>query len=159
MAAVAVAAVVAVASNDLVTTVTVDRTTAPVGGSYVWRITVSNVGGGIAFGVNVDVALSANLVYGFSQVNRGSGCKPAAAAGHYTCNLDLLGPSGSSSAQGSDHPRDERGGSGPGVAVGDGDLRGHRSDAREQHSLAHGEQLDAAGPPTPAPKPTLPARS
>ena len=36
--------------------------------------------------------MSANMVYGFSQVNRGSGCKPAAAAGHYTCNLDILGP-------------------------------------------------------------------
>ena len=81
-------------SNDLVTTVTVDRTTAPVGGSFVWRINVTNVGGGIAFGVNVDVALSANMVYGFSQVNRGSGCKPAATAGHYTCNLDLLGRAG-----------------------------------------------------------------
>jgi len=87
-------------SNDLVVTATVDRTSASVGGSYVWRITVTNAGGGIAFGVNVDVAMSANLVYGFSQVNRGNGCKPAATAGHYTCNLDLLGPSGASSAVG-----------------------------------------------------------
>ena len=87
-------------SNDLVTAMTVDRTTASVGGSYVWRITVTNAGAGIAFGVNVDVALSGNMVYGFSQVNRGSGCKPAADVGHYTCNLDILGRAGDSTAQG-----------------------------------------------------------
>ena len=81
-------------SNDLVVTATVDRTSASVGGSYVWRINVTNAGGGIAFGVNVDVAMSANLVYGFSQVNRGNGCTPAATAGHYTCNLDILGRRG-----------------------------------------------------------------
>ena len=65
-----------------------------------WRITVTNAGAGIAFGVNVDVALSGNMVYGFSQVNRGSGCKPAAVVGHYTCNLDILGRAGDSTAQG-----------------------------------------------------------
>ena len=76
-------------SNDLGVTGLVTPASSPVGGSHVWRLKVKNAGGGIAFGVVLDVQLSPNMVYGFSQVTRGSGCVPVAGGLH--CNLDLLG--------------------------------------------------------------------
>lgn len=82
-------------ATDLAVTGVVSPSSAPVGGSYVWRLKVANTGSGIARGVVLDVQLSSNVVYGFSQVTRGSGCAPA--VGGYRCNLDLLGPAGSGS--------------------------------------------------------------
>ena len=82
-------------ATDLAVTGVVSPSSAPVGGSYVWRLKVANTGSGIARGVVLDVQLSSNVAYGFSQVTRGSGCVPA--VGGYRCNLDLLGPAGSGS--------------------------------------------------------------
>ena len=80
-------------SNDLNVTGIVSPLSSPVGGSNVWRLRVKNSGGGIAFGVVLDVQLSGNATYGFSQVTRGSGCVPTGAVGAFRCNLDLLGAS------------------------------------------------------------------
>ena len=149
-------------SNDLVTAVTVDRTTAPVGGSYVWRINVTNVGGGIAFGVNVDVAMSANIVYGFSQVNRGSGCKPAATAGHLHVQPRPPRPRGRQHGPGRDRPRHERDGRRPGVAV--GDVRRFAeidpTPTNNTVTLTANNSTQPVGPtPTPTPTPAAPKLS
>jgi len=79
------------APNDLSVTGTVTPASSPVGGSHVWRLQVQNAGGGMATGAVLDVQLSPNVVYGFSQASRGTGCVPAAAGLH--CVLDFLGSS------------------------------------------------------------------
>ena len=81
---------------DLSVTGTVTPASSPVGGSHVWRLQVKNSGAGTASGVVLDVQFSPNMVYGFSQVTRGTGCVPAGAGLH--CVLDLLGASGDDSS-------------------------------------------------------------
>jgi hypothetical protein len=85
-------------SNDLSVTGTVTPGSSPVGGSHVWRLKVKNAGGGIAFGVVLDVQFSPNIVYGFGQVTRGTGCVPAGTGLH--CIIDFLGPSAYDSSTG-----------------------------------------------------------
>jgi hypothetical protein len=69
-------------SNDLSVTGTVTPASSPVGGSHVWRLQVKNTGGGTASGVVLDVQLSTNVVYAFSQVARGAGFELTAAGLH-----------------------------------------------------------------------------
>ncbi len=75
--------------GDLSVTGTVTPASSPVGGSHVWRLQVKNSGEGTASGVVLDVQFSPNMVYGFSQLTRGTGCVPAGAGLH--CILDLFG--------------------------------------------------------------------
>ena len=77
---------------DLQITGTVSPDSAPLGASHVWRLQVANTGGGLAPEVVLDVTLSPNIAYGFSQVARGSGCVPTGTG--LRCELDLLKASG-----------------------------------------------------------------
>jgi len=83
--------------TDLKVTGSVSPSQAGVGASHVWRFRVENAGSGIAFGVHLDLELSANVAFGFAQVTRGSGCTPVGER-RYRCNLDLLGRSGDPSS-------------------------------------------------------------
>ena len=78
----------AAGTADLSVTGTVTPASSPVGGSHVWRLQVKNSGDGTALGVVLDVQLSPNLVYGFGQVTRGTGCVPTGTGVH--CVLDWL---------------------------------------------------------------------
>jgi hypothetical protein len=80
-----------VGSTDLSVTGSVAPDSSPVGGSHVWRLQVKNTGWATALGVVLDVRLSPNIAYGFSQATRGTGCVPAGAG--LRCSLDFLGPS------------------------------------------------------------------
>jgi hypothetical protein len=76
--------------SDLSVTGTVTPATSPVGGSHLWRLKVRNSGEATASDVVLDIQLSANMAYGFSQVTRGTGCTLSGTSLH--CVLDWLGP-------------------------------------------------------------------
>jgi hypothetical protein len=78
--------------SDLSLTGTVDPASAPVGASHVWRLQVRNSGSGTATGVTLNVELSSNVVFGFGEVQRGSGCIADGSSLH--CGLDVLKPAG-----------------------------------------------------------------
>ena len=104
-----VAAAVAAAATTSSSRATVDRTSAPVGGSYVWQINVTNAGGRHRLRRQRGCRrMSANLVFGFSQVNRGTGCSPPATAGTTRATSTSSGRSGVAPRSRSDHARDER---------------------------------------------------
>ena len=79
--------------HDLTVSGAVTPASSPVGGSHVWRLRVSNSGYATASRVVVDVQFTPNVVYGFSQVTRGSGCVPSETG--LRCELDSLGHAGS----------------------------------------------------------------
>ena len=92
----AAVAAAAAAADDLSVTGTVTPASSPVGGSHVWRLQVTNTGEGTASGVVLDVQLSPNVVYGFSQATRGDGvcsCRDGPAL-----RPRLLGPSADDSS-------------------------------------------------------------